>query len=314
MIHVVVGILRHREKVLTAWRGRDRHAGCCWEFPGGKLKPGESPEAALQRELREEIGIDAVPRAPIISLRYSYVDRRVLLNAREVERVSGEIRAQENQFLCWRSAASLVPGDFPAANRALITALKLPHCYAVTPYAENASRAASFASLRGILAGGIRLLVFRAPQSCRYFDEARQLAAMARDAGAQLMLHDHHKAVEALDAAGVHLSQAAAARIKKRPVAENRWFAVSCHNPDELRRAQDLGADFCVLGPVLETPSHGSGDGGSAPLGWDAFESIVAEANVPVFALGGMNVTDLQEARARGAQGIAGIRCFSSGT
>ena len=62
--------------------------------------------------------------------------------------------------------------------------------------------------------------------------------------------------------------------------------------------------DFVTLSPVQETPSHPGVPG----MGWEAFAALVAQAHVPVFALGGMRGDDLARARAAGAQGIAGIR------
>ncbi len=90
-----------------------------------------------------------------------------------------------------------------------------------------------------------------------------------------------------------------------RPAA----VAASCHDADELARAQALGCDFAVLGPVLPTRSHP----GAPVLGWTAFAARVEPLELPVLALGGLAPADLERARSHGAHGIAMQRAAWSG-
>ncbi len=83
-------------------------------------------------------------------------------------------------------------------------------------------------------------------------------------------------------------------------------MAASCHNLQQLQQAERSGVDFVVLSPVLATPSHPD----ATVLGWSHFGRLVAQTNLPVFALGGMRPTDVAEAKRYGAQGIAAIRGF----
>src|SRR5690606_38360585 len=83
-----------------------------------------------------------------------------------------------------------------------------------------------------------------------------------------------------------------------------RLVGVSCHDRSGLEHAARIGADFATLSPVQRTPSHR----GVAPLGWERFAEIAAQATLPVFALGGLDVEDIDTARMAGAQGIAAIR------
>jgi 8-oxo-dGTP diphosphatase len=82
----------------------------------------------------------------------------------------------------------------------------------------------------------------------------------------------------------------------------------SCHDARELDHAARLGADFATLSPVQRTASHPD----VQPLGWDRFARWVADARLPVYALGGVGPPDLARARAAGAQGVAGIRGFAT--
>ena len=83
-------------------------------------------------------------------------------------------------------------------------------------------------------------------------------------------------------------------------------FGASCHSLAELQLAEALGADYAFLSPVLESSSHP----GQPGLGWDVFEDWVRAVGIPVYALGGLGLADLPEARRRGALGIAAISAF----
>jgi len=78
----------------------------------------------------------------------------------------------------------------------------------------------------------------------------------------------------------------------------------SCHDADELRQACALGLDAVVLGPVSHTATHPD----QAPLGWDRFALLIAESSIPVYALGGMALQDIEAAKTCGAQGVAMMR------
>jgi 8-oxo-dGTP diphosphatase len=84
------------------------------------------------------------------------------------------------------------------------------------------------------------------------------------------------------------------------------WLAASCHTLEQLHHAESIGVDFVVLAPVLATQTHP----GAASLGWEQFADLVAQVNVPVYALGGMTKSCLMAARQNGGQGIAAIRAF----
>jgi 8-oxo-dGTP diphosphatase len=76
---VVAGILFDGDRVLISQRKLDAHLGGMWEFPGGKIEAGESPRAALERELKEEIGIDADVHEPIEITFHAYPQRELFL-------------------------------------------------------------------------------------------------------------------------------------------------------------------------------------------------------------------------------------------
>ncbi|HEX2493489.1 MAG TPA: (deoxy)nucleoside triphosphate pyrophosphohydrolase [Steroidobacter sp.] len=100
--HVVAGALFDaRGRVLIAQRPPGKHMEGGWEFPGGKLDPGEEPLAGLKRELREELGVEVHDAEPLIAFEHAYADRRVLLELWLVTRFTGEARPLERQPLRW---------------------------------------------------------------------------------------------------------------------------------------------------------------------------------------------------------------------
>jgi 8-oxo-dGTP diphosphatase len=135
---------------------------------------------------------------------------------------------------------------------------------------------------------------------------ARTALPLCREAGARLLIHGDWELAEALRADGVHLTAAQLGRLVERPLPPGFLVGASCHDVTELARAEALGADFAVLGPVLPTASHP----GAPHLGWERFAALVEPARIPVYALGGMTPDLLDTAWRHGAQGVAGIRGF----
>ena len=122
--------------------------------------------------------------------------------------------------------------------------------------------------------------------------------------GARVLLNGPAELVRELGADGLQLSSAALRRCTVRPLPEGYWLCASCHDAAELAHAVALGADCALLSPVQATASHP----GVAPLGWAAFQALTDPCPLPVYALGGLGVEDLETAWHHGAQGIAAIR------
>jgi 8-oxo-dGTP diphosphatase len=115
-VHVVAGVLRDaRGRILLARRTEGRDLAGLWEFPGGKVEPGESPEDALVRELREELGISAAVGASVIRVQMAYPDKQLLLDVREVA-FSGHPRGLEGQALAWVPLHKLPDYPMPPAD------------------------------------------------------------------------------------------------------------------------------------------------------------------------------------------------------
>lgn len=301
-IHVAVAVIRGGDgRVLISRRPDHLHQGGLWEFPGGKVEPGEAVTDALVREIREELGITVAPRRPLIRIPFDYPGRRVELDVWLTEPAPGETpRAIEVAEWRWVPAAGLSAYPFPAANAPIVRALTLPERYAITPADERGD--ALLMRLDRALASGLALVQWRraTPDAALLGEAIRRCHA----AGARLLVNGGPDAARTAGADGVHLTSARLRSLDARPLPADMLVAASCHDPDELDRALGVDADFVVLSPVHATPSHPE----TRPLGWHRFEDWIAAFPRPVYALGGMGADDLPEALAARAQGIAGIR------
>jgi 8-oxo-dGTP diphosphatase len=110
-------------RVLIAERPRDKHMAGRWEFPGGKVNPGESEADALVRELREELGVEVVASRPFMRLRHSYTDRNVELSMWIVEDFRGQPQSLDGQRLKWVHPERLREEDILEADQPFIEAL-----------------------------------------------------------------------------------------------------------------------------------------------------------------------------------------------
>jgi len=125
VVHVAVGVvLDDDRRVLITRRATDSHQGGLWEFPGGKVEPGESLDQALARELHEELGIAPGRTSPLLEVSHDYGDKCVLLDVHVVWEFTGQAMGLENQPLAWVSCETLSQYRFPAANVPIIEALR----------------------------------------------------------------------------------------------------------------------------------------------------------------------------------------------
>ena len=133
LMQVAAGAVRDtRGRVLIAKRPDGVHQGGLWEFPGGKLQLGESPQDGLARELLEELGIRIRAWRPLIRLQHDYGDRHVVLHVYRIDAYDGIASGQEGQPLAWVKPDAMDPALFPAADRQIINALRLPTLYLIT--------------------------------------------------------------------------------------------------------------------------------------------------------------------------------------
>jgi 8-oxo-dGTP diphosphatase len=306
-IHVVAGVLRdERGRFLLAERPPGKHLAGLWEFPGGKCEEDEAPVDALARELREEIGIVVESARPLIAVPHMYPEKQILLDVWRVTAYSGAPVAHEGQRLAWVEADALEGIAMPPADRPVIAALRLPDRYLVTPALDVEDADMIVRGIERACQRGMRMIQLRLPgwSRDRLAPLARAARAICHGHGARLLLHADWQLARILGLDGVHLPARVAATLVERPLPRDSWVGVSCHDEGELAHAVRIGADFATLSPVYATPGHPH----SPALGWDRFADLVADAALPIYALGGLEPEDIDAAQMAGAQGIAAIR------
>ncbi len=293
-------LLRPDGLVLLAQRPAGKPYEGYWEFPGGKLEPGETPRQALDRELHEELGIVVRDASPWLVQEFVYPHAHVELNFFRVWRWDGELASRDGQAFEWQVPGRYTVAPLLPANTRILAALDLPLVLGIT-CAEDADEASFLSRAAGALERGLRLVQLRERSwgLARRFAFARELVPLAHRHGARVMWNGSQEEARAAGCDGVHWTAATLGAASARP--EGMLASASCHSHEELAHAGRLGLDFAVLGPVLPTPTHP----GAALLGWDAFLQMAQRAHLPVFALGGLATGDAGVAIAHGAHGIA---------
>ncbi len=307
-IHVAVAVIQNAAgEVLISKRPAHLHQGGMWEFPGGKLEPGETLAQALKREIYEELGLEVKAHSPLICIIHHYPDRAVLLDVHRVTNFIGSPEGREGQLLRWLLPGQLKNHPLLPADRPIVAAINLPDCYLITG-ADPLDQREFLLRLEQSLIQGVRLVQLRAKllaqaEFCRLAEAALKLC---RAYEARLLLNAAPDWVEYVGADGVHLTSRQLSDLNKRPLDYRHLVGASCHNASDLAKASELGLDFAVLSPVLPTTSHLNAE----PLGWRQFRALIKPARLPVYALGGMRPGMLDEAQGYGAQGVAGISGF----
>ena len=123
MVNVVAALIRRGSKVLICQRPAHKARGLKWEFPGGKVEPGESPEAALIRECREELAADIAVGEKRFEVEHRYPDLAVRLAVYEAELLSGEPVSREHAQILWERPDRLPAYPFCEADAPILKAL-----------------------------------------------------------------------------------------------------------------------------------------------------------------------------------------------
>lgn len=293
-------ILRPDGRVLLAQRPSGKPYEGYWEFPGGKLEPGEGPAQALARELREELGLDVRRSAPWIVQSFEYPHAHVELHFFRVFAWDGEPHGHDGQALAWQTPGAFDVAPLLPANTRVLAALQLPPLYGIS-CASEIGEGAFLACAESAFARGLRLVQVREKDwpAIRVATFALRVKAIAHSHGAKVLLNGEVRVALELGLDGVHWASHRLSEAQARP--DRLLVGASCHSALELARAAAIGCDFAVMGPVQPTPSHV----GVRPLGWDGFAHAIAGTRIPVFALGGLSASHLAIAVDHGAHGVA---------
>jgi 8-oxo-dGTP diphosphatase len=298
---VAAAVIERPGEFLLAQRPEGKPYSGYWEFPGGKIEPGEDARAALVRELREELGIEVRAATPWITRVYAYTHATVRLHFFRVSEWVGEPQPLEDQAIAWQRVGAPDVSPMLPANAPVLAALALPAVMIVSDVArmgiepwlhaldERATAERLLVQIRE-KASGMHALQNLLSRTLARVEPFGGRVVVNSDCGAFAQAH------------GVHLTARALMHAASRPHVP--LAGASCHDARELEHAQALGLDYAVVGPVQKTATHPDAE----PLGWERFASLAAGCAIPVYAIGGMTRRMLPEARAYGAHGVALLR------
>jgi 8-oxo-dGTP diphosphatase len=247
-VYVAVGVIVDGSDVLLSKRSADSHQSGKWEFPGGKLRSGESPREALERELEEELDIHVRSAYPLIQIRHAYPDKQVFLDVWRVTDYDGVPHGRERQVVDWVNQDRLMKLELPAANHAIVMATRLPALYVISD-THRLGPAAFLQKLERTLEAGVRLVQLREPHLSEqeYRTLAQQVGDLCRRHHAKLLLNARPAIVVDCNADGIHLNSQRLRALTARPLTENHWVSASVHDKEELEIASRLGVDFVAL-------------------------------------------------------------------
>lgn len=290
MIEVAAAVIQRPDGAfLLAQRPAGKVYAGYWEFPGGKIEPGEAAEKALVRELHEELGIEVAQAYSWITRVYTYPHGTVRLQFFRIVAWRNEPHPLEAQAISWQACGAPLAAPMLPANAPVLAALALPTEYAVTD-----ARRFGLAHLEARLRSGLKLVQVREPalpaEARKRFTQ--QVIELAHRYGCKVMLKEPFPGAD-----GIHFTASQLLQLDDRP--GEGLAAASCHSREELERAMALGLDFAVLGPIRDK---------SPALGWDRFRELARYCSIPVYAIGGLTRADLEDAWRAGAHGVAMIR------
>ena len=293
---VVAGILiNSKNEVLISQRLTSQPWPGYWEFPGGKVEGNESIDQCLSRELFEEISINPHSYSEWITREFFQDNRVIKITFFKITRWTGEIQKKEVNDYKWINVENINswPKKILPKNIYILKALALPPYYLITNFFEDEK------SIKKTINSKDIWIQFREPllsiDKLHYFYKF-----LMKKCASKILINSRHK--DLIKNNGIHYTSTDLNKVKK--LDKNIVNGASVHSLDELKLANKLGFDFVVLSQIKKTLSHPEREG----IGWRKFKEIANHSDVPVYALGGLSLSDLADAQKNGAVGISSQR------
>lgn len=313
IIQVAVAVIAYQNQFLLGFRHESQHQGNRYEFIGGKIEQNEKPILALQREVQEEIGIDISQNLckKMGVIKHEYPEKTVELHIFWVEFDQSQYHATsgcvgaENQPICWVEKQDLLAKKYPLpeANARILDWIFLPNQLIISKPLQD------FANVDDWLNFYTKSL----PKNALFYVRLQDISQNSEQIFADLpkkradltLILPYDKVVSSSQIC--HLNHTQLMNCADDLPTDRRYFA-SCHDKISVQKANEFAKNYCLMGifisPVKNTPTHPD----VAGMGWKDFADLALLSDVPVFALGGMQVDDLPMVWQSYGFGLAGIR------
>jgi thiamine-phosphate pyrophosphorylase len=319
-IPATAAIVRNPEgAILLVKRGMPPQAGE-WCLPGGYIELDEEADESCLRELWEETGLDG--RAPVLVGIYhseSPFYHSVLVSAYVATvRDFSTLQAGDDSVDCRFFQPQEMPKlAFCSHQRALDTFLKRePPILRKTgaPWGAYLITADDpLARVEAAIQGGVRIVQYRdkTADKATLYRTALALRNLTREAGVLLIINDHADLAMAVDADGVHIGQEDMPIEALRAILPPQMLiGLSTHSREQALDAVKRGADYIGCGPLFATPTKAH----YQAVGLDLLAWVLNHVDIPVVAIGGIDMTNLSEVAAPGARNVAMVRAFAEDT
>jgi 8-oxo-dGTP diphosphatase len=289
VLDVVAAVIRRPDgQVLIARRLEDADEGGLWEFPGGKREASESRFHALRRELNEELDITVARAFPLLRLRHEYPSKTVDLDIWEVPQWHGNERGREGQRIKWVLPQDLESYDFPAANKTIIDAARLPRALLPIPVFANRGDF-PLAKIHSWLSSGVGCICWLPTDGAANLSDfiTAEIGAMCRCF-----------ATEFVDIGPADRELNGGPRFPDLRPHVHRDVLIAAF--EESKSAAQNSRNVILTGFRKSAPKGLS----AMELSWRERAAVVERTAVPVYAVGGLRPTDLARAIGIGCQGI----------
>ncbi|KAA8734753.1 NUDIX domain-containing protein [Acinetobacter qingfengensis] len=287
-VQVAIALILNQGKVLVGWRDEHLHQGGCYEFPGGKIEVDESVQQALQREVMEEVGIEIDVNRQFAHFSFAYADKTVELY---FYRCIARTTILENQHWQWIGLDQVLTLPFPAANLPVLRQLHWSRELAIAINDIHLTQCKTdLCYLREDL-DAVRARLHQ-NDSLRYIVNIEVYQQLSIEMQQQIF--------------AIHLKSSQLHQTYNEKLLQNKNLIAACHHVQDIAQAEKLGCDAILLSPIQATLTHPD----HAPIGWQKFSVLAQSTYLPVYALGGIQRQQLDDAIRYGAYGVAGIGDF----
>lgn len=314
--HIALALIFKHGQIAVAWRNSHDHQGGCYELPGGKIELEENAAQAAVREVQEELELAVQALRVWTTLRFTYPDRTLSIT---VVRCSLKHPSGGNARLIWMPLSDFTSLDFPKANATFMPRFRWSRHLTIVPISKANQIVpkhveSSVSTLRATESSLYYLRQWSLEQIKTYLNNYQHVLAQQGDHAQCLKLivrADLYLRLSPSEQACIfaaHLTHNLLHHDQVRECVNDICcnITAACHSSEDIAQANRLGLDAIWISPVHSTPTHQSASG----IGWDAFARLTQQADMPVYALGGVKRSDLTIAQHHGAYGVAGIRDF----